>query len=122
MRIGELAGLTGVSVRALRYYEEQALLTSERSDSGQRQYPDWAVDRVELIQLLYAAGLSSHTIAEVLPGNGPATPATLALVAAERDRIEEQISGLRRSHARLCAVLSAAAGDDHGLANNLATE
>lgn len=56
MRIGELAARAGVSVRALRYYEEQNLLASVRSPSGQRQYPYSAVDRVELIQQLYAAG------------------------------------------------------------------
>jgi DNA-binding transcriptional MerR regulator len=59
MRIGELAARTGVSVRALRYYEEQELLAPERSTTGQRHYPDDAVDRVELIQQLYAAGLST---------------------------------------------------------------
>lgn len=58
MRIGELAVRVGVSVRALRYYEEQHLLVSERSPSGQRQYQDDAVDRVQLIQRHYgqAAG------------------------------------------------------------------
>ena len=34
MRIGELATTTGVSVRALRYYEEQGLLKAERTASG----------------------------------------------------------------------------------------
>jgi hypothetical protein len=67
MRIGELAALTGVSVRALRYYEEQELLAAERGPGGRRRYPDDAVDRVRLIQRLYAAGLSSRTIRELLP-------------------------------------------------------
>ena len=58
---------TGVSVRALRYYEEQGLLAAARSNSGQRHYPDSAVDRVQLIQQLYAAGLSSKTILDLLP-------------------------------------------------------
>ncbi|MEU1731179.1 MerR family DNA-binding transcriptional regulator [Streptosporangium sp. NPDC020145] len=38
MKIGELARETGVSVRLLRYYEEQSLLTSHRSASGHRHY------------------------------------------------------------------------------------
>lgn len=33
MRIGELSKRTGVSPRSLRYYEEQGLLTSSRSDA-----------------------------------------------------------------------------------------
>jgi DNA-binding transcriptional MerR regulator len=67
MRIGELAEQAGVSVRSLRYYEEQGLLASTRSPSGQRTYVDSDVERVLLLQQLYAAGLSSRTIAEVLP-------------------------------------------------------
>jgi nicotinamidase-related amidase len=50
MRIGELATRIGASTRALRYYEKQNLLSSERSPSGQRHYPDSAVDRVWLVR------------------------------------------------------------------------
>ena len=67
MRIGELATKAGVSVRALRYYEEHGLLTAERSGRGQRHYAEPAVHRVQLIQHLYAAGLTSRTIADLLP-------------------------------------------------------
>jgi DNA-binding transcriptional MerR regulator len=112
VRIGELAGKAGVSVRALRYYEEQGLLVSERSPSGQRHFPEAALDRVQLIQLLYAAGLSSRTIAELLPcveAPNKVTPATLALLSAERDRIEDQIGQLRQSHAKLTEVIVTAA-------------
>ncbi|MBU5894384.1 MerR family transcriptional regulator, partial [Vibrio cholerae O1] len=66
MRIGEVTRRAGVSVRALRYYEEQDLLRAERSSGGQRRYPDSAVDRVQLIQQLYAAGLPSRSVREVL--------------------------------------------------------
>ncbi|WP_171905392.1 MerR family transcriptional regulator [Cellulosimicrobium cellulans] len=67
MRIGELAERAGVSVRSLRYYEEQGLLTAQRSASGQRHYPEEAVETVALLKMLYAAGLTSRVIAELLP-------------------------------------------------------
>lgn len=78
MRIGELAARAGVSVRALRYYEEQHLLTPERSPSGQRHYPEASVEQVGVIQQLYAAGLSSRTIVALLPCvvDGLATPSS----------------------------------------------
>lgn len=38
MRFGDLAARTGASVRAIRYYEEQHLLTSVRSPGGQRHH------------------------------------------------------------------------------------
>ena len=38
MRIGELAQRTGVTTRALRFYEDQGLLTARRSANGYRVY------------------------------------------------------------------------------------
>jgi DNA-binding transcriptional MerR regulator len=66
MRIGELSRRTGVSARSLRYYEAQGLLTSVRSEAGQRHYSDAAVQRVSLIRQLFDAGLSSRVIATVV--------------------------------------------------------
>lgn len=108
VRIGELATRSGVSVRALRYYEEQGLLAAARSDSGQRHYPEPAADRVQLIQMLYAAGLSSRTIAELLPcvDAKVSTSESRARLAAERARIDEQIAGLIRTRDRLDEVIA----------------
>ena len=113
MRVGELAARTGVSVRALRYYEEQHLLSAERSSSGQRHYPESAVDRVQLIQQLYAAGLSSRTIAELLPCviDGRATPALLERLTTERGHVDQRITELLHARDRLDAVISAATGN-----------
>ncbi|MFI6908212.1 MerR family transcriptional regulator [Nonomuraea sp. NPDC050394] len=108
MRIGELAARSGVSVRALRYYEEQGLLKADRSESGQRHYPESAADRVELIQTLYSAGLSSRTVAELLPcvDAKVSTPESRARLAAERDRINAQITALTRTRDNLDAVIA----------------
>ncbi|MTD59053.1 MerR family transcriptional regulator [Amycolatopsis pithecellobii] len=109
MRIGELAAKAGVSVRALRYYEEQGLLHSMRSPSGQRQYPDAAVDRVTLIQQLYAAGLSSKTILGILPcvSSGEVTQELLDLLVSERDRISGRIEDLTAARDRLEGIITA---------------
>ncbi|MEU7692146.1 MerR family transcriptional regulator [Microbispora hainanensis] len=98
MRIGELAARAGVSVRSLRYYEEQGLLTSTRSPSGQRHYTDGEVERVRLIQRMYGAGLSSRTIAEVLPCvDSPSernSDEAFERLVQERDRINRNIDEL----------------------------
>lgn len=67
MRIGELAESTGVSARSLRYYEAQGLIRSCRSPGGWRDFGEDTVERVILIQYLFAAGLGSRTIDQVLP-------------------------------------------------------
>lgn len=51
MQIGEVAALTGLSLRTLRYYEEVGLVTpSARSAGGFRLYTAVDVDRFELIK------------------------------------------------------------------------
>ncbi|MGK5679725.1 MerR family transcriptional regulator [Actinoplanes sp. URMC 104] len=116
MRIGELAEKAGVSVRALRYYEEQGLLYADRSASGQRHYADPAVDRVLLIQNLYAAGLTSRTIADLMPcvDANVSTPESRARLAAERDRIEAQIAELTRTRDRLDAIIESTTHPGNG--------
>ncbi|WP_031014581.1 MerR family transcriptional regulator [Streptomyces sp. NRRL F-5727] len=116
MRIGELARRSGVSERSLRYYETQDLLRSERTPGGQRQYGEWAVDRVIRIQALYAAGLNSRKIAHLLPcmrdaDGAPSEIATSQLVdelSAERTRIDALIADLVRSRAILDEVIETA--------------
>ncbi|ALG14117.1 MerR family transcriptional regulator [Kibdelosporangium phytohabitans] len=117
MRIGELARRTGVSERSLRYYEQQGLLTAERTPGGQRDYPEWAVDRVIRIQALFAAGLHSKKIAQLLPcmrdgDGGPseiATPRLVDELATERARIQRTITELSTSRDLLDEVIEAAA-------------
>ncbi|MFE4608437.1 MerR family transcriptional regulator [Streptomyces niveus] len=115
MRIGELARRTGVTTRALRYYEEQSLLTAERSASGQRHYAETAVDRIHLIRQLYAAGLSSKTIAELTPCviDGKATPELLQRLAVERDHLDRHIADLAQTRDRLDSVIDGASSNMH---------
>ncbi|QFU92996.1 MerR family transcriptional regulator [Amycolatopsis sp. YIM 10] len=111
MRIGELAKRAGVSVRALRYYEEQGLLASTRTAGGQRKYGEHAVRQVELIQQLYAAGLASRTISGLLPCvvSGEVTPELLDRLTAERDRIDGQLANLQQTRDRLDDIITTSA-------------
>ncbi|WP_416966841.1 MerR family transcriptional regulator [Streptomyces sp. 4F14] len=110
MRIGEVADRAGVSVRALRYYEEQGLLDASRSPGGQRHYPDTAVGRVRLIQQLYAAGLPSRVVRDCLPcvdsGATHAPSELLDQLEAERARIDERIGDLLAARDRLDEVIT----------------
>ena len=113
MRIGEVAARAGVSVRALRYYEEQGLLAAERSPSGQRRYAPEAVDRVAFIQHLYAAGLGSKAVLRILPcmEHGGLTDEMLDRLLAERARVQAQLEQLTATRDKLDEVIR------HGRAN-----
>ncbi|MEU9040437.1 MULTISPECIES: MerR family transcriptional regulator [unclassified Kitasatospora] len=128
MRIGELARRTGVTPRALRYYEEQGLLSPERRPSGYREYGDREVRAVHGIRTLLAAGLNSAAIAEILPGlpppgrrrTGPTCPELLAGLARERARITRQMDELEAARDLLDTIMDAAAPSSVILAARLA--
>jgi DNA-binding transcriptional MerR regulator len=128
MRIGELSRRTGVSVRLLRYYEEQALLQPVRRPSGYREYREQDVDTVRRIRGLLSAGLNTATIATVLPclrDDGERLVPTCADLVAqlrhERDRISLAIDELQASRAMLDTVITSAPPEVAGRAAASAT-
>lgn len=62
MRIGQLVTRTGVSHRALRHYEAQALIESTRLENGYRVYAAETVQRVMWIRELIECGFSTRQI------------------------------------------------------------
>lgn len=114
MRIGELARRAGVSERLLRYYEEQSLLHPSRLASGYRSYAESDVVAVGRIRTLLAVGLSTATIADLLPcltGSEHLIPTCTDLLVklqAERARLTDTITALEDSRALLDTVLAAA--------------
>jgi DNA-binding transcriptional MerR regulator len=114
VRIGELARRTGVSPRLLRYYEEQGLLRPQRRPSGYREYAEGDVERVRRIRALLSAGLTTTTIADVLPctvdiggGLAAACPDLLRDLRRERDRISRSITELSTARTMLDAIIGA---------------
>ncbi len=116
MKIGELSRRTGVSVRLLRYYQDQGLLRPERLPSGYRVYRESDVEAVRRIRSLLAAGLSTSTIATVLPCLAenttqlvPTCPDLVASLNQERQRITDTIEELETSRQLLDRVINAPA-------------
>lgn len=102
-RVGELAGRTGLSVRALHHYEEIGLLVpSGRTEAGHRLYAEEDVMRLQQIASLRSLGFSLAEIREFLdsPSFSPGRVIELH-IARLRERIE-----LER---RLCDRLEAVA-------------
>ncbi|TDQ53641.1 MerR family transcriptional regulator [Actinorugispora endophytica] len=99
MRIGELSARTGASRRSLRYYEQQGLLASTRSPSGQRRYDDGHVQRVALIRVFLAAGMSSRTIAQLVP----------CMTHPDMDRARQASTAMNEERTRLSSTIDSLA-------------
>jgi MerR family transcriptional regulator, redox-sensitive transcriptional activator SoxR len=64
--IGELARRSGVATSAIRFYEEQGLVSSSRTEGGQRQYRREALRRISFIRAAQAVGLNLAEIRAAL--------------------------------------------------------
>src|SRR5690349_6265399 len=62
MQVGELSARTGVSIRALRYYEESGLLPARRLANGYRSFDPASVERVRAIKDLLDTGFTIEEI------------------------------------------------------------
>jgi len=101
MQIGEFAKQAGVSVRAIRYYEELGLIRPEkRSAGGFRLYGPENHKRLAVINFLKEMGLSLTEIREILlakkpSGGDKSTVAFLVRVFREKlQMVESRIEAL----------------------------
>jgi MerR family redox-sensitive transcriptional activator SoxR len=115
LTIGQVAARSGVATSALRFYEEQGLLRSVRTDAGHRRYPRAVIRRVAFIVFAQKIGLSLEEIrAELdkLPHNRVPERADWATLSKSwTTRIRERIAELERMEAGLtecigCGCLS----------------
>jgi MerR family transcriptional regulator, redox-sensitive transcriptional activator SoxR len=66
LTIGEVASRSGVAPSALRFYEEEGLIISRRTEGNQRRYERAVLRRIALIQAGRAAGIPLDRIRAAL--------------------------------------------------------
>src|SRR5689334_14530177 len=107
MRIGELAGLVGISTRAIRHYHDVGLLAEPaRKANGYREYS--LRDAVELarVRRLIELGLSLDEVGDALAGDAGRE---LTEILRELDAdLARQEADLRQRRARLAELLAQA--------------
>jgi DNA-binding transcriptional MerR regulator len=110
MRIGEVAKRSGVSVKAIRYYEEiEVLAEPRRLASGYRDYDGDTVERLRFIRASQASGLSLGEIKGIVAyrdrGESPCSH-VLDLLRRRSDEIDAQIEELRRSRSIIKSLVT----------------
>lgn len=114
MRIGELARLSGVSTRSLRYYERQGLLPARRDANGYRWYEESDLPLVREIRDRLASGFSlvqARPFVECLRAGNPAgdsCPDSVAALLAKLDELDRQIATLADNRDRVRRQLAEA--------------
>jgi DNA-binding transcriptional MerR regulator len=92
-KIGDLARGTGLSIRALRHYDEIGLLVpSHRTAAGHRQYVEEDIVRLQRVRSLRRLGFALEEVGALLDRPGFSLPEVLRLhLARLREQIELQI-------------------------------
>ncbi|WP_312967913.1 redox-sensitive transcriptional activator SoxR [Acinetobacter gerneri] len=64
LSIGELAERSGISVAAIRFYEEKNLIWSTRTSGNQRRYQRAMLRRVAIVKMAQQVGISLQKVQE----------------------------------------------------------
>ena len=115
LTIGELARRTGLSVSAIRYYEQRALIVAWRTAGNQRRFPRADIRRLSFVMIAQKLGLSLEAIERALTGlpqgRAPNARAWARISGAIRERVDAEIAALEKVRADLdgcigCGCLS----------------
>jgi MerR family redox-sensitive transcriptional activator SoxR len=100
LAIGEVSVRSGMAASALRYYEDQGLISSTRTPGGARRYARSVLRRLAVIRAARNVGLSLPEIRSALetlpPGRPPTADDWARLSQGWRDRLDEQIAALAK--------------------------
>ncbi len=115
MAIGDLARRTGLSVSAIRFYEERGLVSALRSAGGQRRFLRSEIRRLSFIRIAQQLGFSIEEIAAQLAalpqGRTPTKADWTRISRAFRRVLDERMRMIERMRERLdgcigCGCLS----------------
>jgi len=119
LQIGDVAERVGLSLRTVRYYEEQGLLTPEsRTAGGFRLFSERQVDRLALIKQMKPLGFSIQEMRELLDARVQLTAGDADAQSAAR----ELLSRYADDAAKRCAKLQEQLRQAEGLADQLRAE
>jgi MerR family redox-sensitive transcriptional activator SoxR len=109
LSIGEVAERTGVAVSALRFYDAEGFIASDRSSGGQRRFSREVLRRIAFIRVAQTVGLTLDEIREALAtlpeGRTPNKADWARLSRAWRPRLDSQIALLERLRDELTSCI-----------------
>jgi MerR family copper efflux transcriptional regulator len=100
MKINELAGMTGLSDKTIRYYESVGVLpTPKRLNNGYRTYDENDIERISFVMGLRHLGFSLGDVTEILAmrdrGEAPCR-VLLGLLSEKAEEVSGRIKELVR--------------------------
>ena len=115
LAIGDLAGRTGLSVSAIRFYEARGLVSALRNAGGQRRFLRSDIRRLSFIRIAQQLGFTIEEIGAILSklpqGRTPTQKDWAAISKLFRRRLDARIAALTLMREKLdecigCGCLS----------------
>lgn len=98
--IGKISERTGVAVSAIRYYEEQGLISSERNAGGQRRFLKSDIRRVSFIliaqQFGYTLDVIRYELSALPQGRTPTKEDWARLSGKMRKTLDQRIEQMQQ--------------------------
>jgi MerR family redox-sensitive transcriptional activator SoxR len=120
--IGEIADKFGINASSIRYYERIGLLPPSKRISGKRRYDETIFQKLGIIQLAKAAGLSIEEIQTLLhefPEDTPPSQRWNVLAKKKIIELDERMAQIQKMKAMLektlecqCPTLDDCAADE----------
>lgn len=115
MNIGEVARLTGVPAKTIRYYADIGLVTPSRASNGYRAFAIKDVHKLNFLGRARALGFSIEDCRTLLAlwGDETRSSAEVKKIAkAQLAAIEEKVTALQEMRKTLTHLVNSCAGDD----------
>jgi len=117
LTISKAAGMAGVGVETIRFYERKGLIAQPRrpANAGFRSYPQETIERIRFIRQAQELGFSLREVRALLElraNPGTDAVAVRARAQAKLDDVKEKIRQLRRIQDSLETLIAACPG--HG--------
>lgn len=101
-RIGDVVRRTGLTERAIRFYEKNGLLRAARTAAGQRVYGEDTLRTLAIVRVLKRAGFSLSEIRKLMQASMPVR----SIVAAQMESLKSAEASIQQS-IRLLSALQA---------------
>ncbi|MCE3290492.1 MAG: Mercuric resistance operon regulatory protein [Caulobacter sp.] len=107
--IGRAARLTGLTIRAIRFYEQRGLVESRRDARDIRTFDTNDLDRLAQIAELRAIGIAiddiaALVVADALPGGEGGSEVLLGLLGTQHARLSARIARIEAMTSRVVST------------------
>ena len=115
MNISEASTHTGLPVKTIRYYEDIALIATNRSENGYRQFEQTDLHKLAFVGRARALGFSveeCRTLLRLYDDKGRASADVKRIAEAHLDQIDRRLAELTDMRRTLSTLVNSCAGDD----------